>query len=1430
MKGYRGSSRRIVAALILFVCTRTLALGAPVDIASTPLGTATSGVQVQPNIMLILDNSGSMERDYVPDTVNPTRPDVFLARTNQTANTCRPDSNGETLCRAGDPPYNAVQFNGLAYNPQARYRPAVNPAGNPLATFVAPWASIPQDAFSPKSARVNLPSGFTEIGYTNGGTSVRRNGVHNGARFAYATPPKAPIANVIFTRAGNTVTGSTGNAAHGIQRGDVIDVTGAGGCSATAATVTEVPTPSSFRFVYGDAQTQPTTCGIGAVSFSVVGYPESRGTSFATTAVVVSSGRTVQVTFPNHGLIPGDLINVTGAAACAAAKVTVLAPGITTDTFTYTRSSSTGACSGSFTISRPPATARKQISTAPYQYTIVPTEYCADLHLMDCIGANAPAGRYTIPAQVRYCSSLAAAQQPPNPTPGPLVGDAPCVDKYLPRISGRPGLEYVFPRYGLFVRENIVPDVKTYARSGRGDCAGTVCTYDQEMTNFANWFAFYQTRIQAMKSAVGLAFQPVDANYRVGFTQIDPAGSLQSAVASTCATNASFLKVDTFAGPQKDVFYCVLYNQIASGGTPARQALGRVGRYYAHKTDGVNSGIDPADDPIQYSCQRNYAILTTDGQWKPTTGAPAIPAGTMVGNMDGNAGLAAKLVSVESGTYDGGCADGNVDASRGQEGCANTLSDVALYYYANDLRDPAWGNAANSQGLDVSENNVTTNPRDGANWQHMVTYGVGLADGVMTWQPDYDTAATGDFHAITNRSQGCFWSGVGDCKWPVPASETPTAVDDLWHAAVNGHGRYFHASDPQSLVNGLSGSLAAIAAQSGSGAGAGVSSPVVTNGDNLAFTSKYDAADWSGSFERHDIDLSTGTIAETATWEAGAILDGRDAASRNIFTFAPPGSSSTPNPTNTRPFLFASLSAAEQAWLSNLCVAPMRLSQCPGLSVDDTATANSGAKVVEFLRGSNASPRAFRPRPHKLGDIVDSSALVVGVPRLNFPDKAYVQFKADMAKRRRVVYVGANDGMLHAFDTESGAELWAYVPRMLIPKMAQLADAAYPGRHTNFVDATPTAMDVWDGAAWHTILAGGLNAGGNGFYVLDVTTPDTPTVLWELCSDAALCAFSDPDLGLSFGQPIITNVNNRAVILVTSGYNNASGAQFLYVIDLFTHTVIQKVPTGNSTSLPGGLARIAAWADNFVGNNTAQYVYGGDLSGNLWRFDLTVQPATVTLLATLKDDAGNPQPVTTRPELGLIKGNRVVFVGTGRLLGMSDLADVSQQSFYAIKDVGAIPGNVRANMVRRTLQDHGDTRTVTAGDALDWTAVNGWFIDFNPASTSPGERMNIDPLLTLGTLTFVTNVPKAEACKPGGSAWLYDFDSTTGSFVTTVTTGVVGQKIEGGLVTGMVIVSLPGGQKVVEIAKTKSSPETRNVPLPGGPGRGRRVGWREITR
>ena len=386
-----------------------------------------------------------------------------------------------------------------------------------------------------------------------------------------------------------------------------------------------------------------------------------------------------------------------------------------------------------------------------------------------------------------------------------------------------------------------------------------------------------------------------------------------------------------------------------------------------------------------------------------------------------------------------------------------------------------------------------------------------------------------------------------------------------------------------------------------------------------------------------------------------------------------------------------------------------------------------GALVLEFLRGNRLNEgvrvHQFRVRGNVLGDIVDSSPVYVGKPSLPYRDSddpGYSTFKSALAGRAARVYVGANEGMFHAFDDATGNETWAYIPSVLYrggtaggdPK-AGLGALAYqdgalpPFKHHFFVDSTARITDVDFGSEdWHTIAVGGLGKGGKMYYALDVTQPADVTteaaaagkVLWE---------FTDPDMGYSYGKPMIAKTRafgGAWLVVVASGYNNASGNGNLYFIRASDGHLLKKMSTGaGSPGTPSGLAHPAGYTRDFR-NQLAEQVYAGDLLGNFWRFDVSdVNDAnwTVGKLGNLVDNGGIAQPVTTPPqiEVDITNGiDRWVFVGTGKLYDDSDTGSTQIETMYAFRDGTATNPWPLPDACARSL--HGGCRSAVAcGDA-----------------------------------------------------------------------------------------------------------------------------------
>jgi type IV pilus assembly protein PilY1 len=750
---------------------------------------------------------------------------------------------------------------------------------------------------------------------------------------------------------------------------------------------------------------------------------------------------------------------------------------------------------------------------------------------------------------------------------------------------------------------------------------------------------------------------------------------------------------------------------------------------------------------------------------------------------------------------------------------------------------------------------------------------------------------------------------TGTLNWPVPVADSPTALDDLWHAAVNGRGFYFSAGNPDTVVRSLGDALAGISARVAAAAAAATSNLEPVAGDNFTYTVKYQSPAWTGDVEAREINLSTGAVSGTVIWSGQAKLDTAPKAAcdnRNIKLFhagatdnlvdfkwnsyacdaggAPTGAAVTTLDATEQ----ANFGAAKVALFSHYPV----LGDGTGGTVNQRAAA-AGANLVNYLRGqrgkegfSSGPPatstdinRLYRTREHVLGDVVNAQPIFVRVPFAEYDDAGYAAFKVAKAGRTPMVYVAANDGLLHAIqagtsivDTNGGSELWAFMPSMVLPNLYKMASENYALEHTFSVDGTPAAGDVYDlnpldpvthlpiAPVWKTILVGGLNKGGRGYYALDVTDPATPRALWEFKYDPTNCVtvdattkapataqYSDCHIGYSYNNPIISKLRDgRWVVFVTSGYNNVNspsvtgdGVGYLYVLEAMTGKILYKIGTGvGSGSDPSGLNHISGWVENSLRNNQTERVYGVDLKGNIWRFDvndiLNAAGREATQVATLVDGSGIGQPITTRPELGLVQDQAFIYVGTGRYLGATDLSDTQRQTIWGVRDtLSATPlSNLRTTLRTMTITNHGSGTDAfrTNGCTAQCGSADGWYADL-PDS---GERVSIDMKLQLGTLIAASNVPEANACNVGGYAWLNYFNASTGAAVTNSADSAVGRRLVGAggqesLAVGLNIVRLPSG-KVVVLATTSAAQQlTVEAPFDVPPPTGKRVSWRELV-
>lgn len=1384
------------------------------DVSQQPLIVA-SPDSVKANILYVLDDSGSMSFDFLPDHVNGGGgSDPALCRSGGATSTnsgtfgnvCCIGGNESNACWTGTAPFGllrgqapflAAGFNGLAYDPTISYKPPAKadnsywPSQTRSATTA--WTSVKNDAYGVQNAgTINLTTQYPDTEWCTNTTDAWGNytytdclrndnyvlpGTVGGKGYTVYHPTVASGNGLVATGAPDAATTASrtfGPHYYRINPGEYCtdntlrDCRGAQGGGYTI--------PALLRWCKTDADArspQPPVANCQATknnNFNNARYPTKYFSAKVTEVRATTS------------------FTITANSSCAIQVTQVMVSGVNL------LAASTAANTTASNIASAIAT---QINAkTSTQYTAV-----------------ASSGKVTItaPAGVNTTATVSLARTPTTCTFN-LSNAAPAFAGYVPPSNSS------FP--GSFSRVDILSTTTTYPKAaGRLDCttvAGS-CSYDEEMTNFANWWTYYHTRMQMMKSAAGLSFAGVGSNRRVGYMSINN------------GTGRDFLNIDTFTGTQKTNWFAKFTAAKPGGSTPLRTALSNAGKIYAGKFNGVGFNGSTVVDPVQYSCQKNFTIVSTDGFWNETA-TPTKPDGSAIGDQDG--GLARPL-------YDGNAT-------------ANTLADVAAYYKLNDLRTGVTGSAActsgSGTGADVCGNDDPANQM-----QVMGTFTLGLGvSGYMQFSPSYLTDTTGDFHSVSvgsaaNPSVGvCAWQTSGACNWPTPVSNTLTAVDDLWHAAVNGGGTYFSATNPASLQIGLDSALAALNQKIGAAASATTSNPNVSAGQNQVFISNFKTGEWSGELKSQRIDINSGQVGTSVDWSAQTLLDGN--TNRTIYMFSSGASN------KLKSFDWTLMTASERAYfqLPWVTATGRGLSQFCAIGVycvtaTDQATA-AGQPLVNFIRGDRTNEgdltvptQYFRARGHVLGDIVNSEAVYAAQSLVSYADTGYGDFKTSINARAGVVYVSANDGMLHAFSAATGIELWAYVPTAALPNLYALADKQYATQHQYLVDGTPVVQDVFIGGAWKSVLVSGMGAGGRSYFALDVTDPGNPKALWE---------YTDNNLGLTLGRAEIGKLADGTwVAIFGSGYNNTSpgdGVGRLYVVNVATGALIRTISTGaGTTSTPSGLAHVRGWVDNSETDNTFRRVYAGDELGNLWRFSLpdsTNPSPSAQRIATLKSATGVPQPITSRPELGQVGTYAMVYVGTGRYLGLSDLTDASAQTIYGIKDKldSTDIGDPRATankFVQQTLtvgqcpntgsaacSTGAIVRTNGSPQAVDLSINGGWYVDL-PQSR---ERVNTDPQLALGTLVVNSNViDSGNICTVGGSSWANFFDYRTGAAVSTAN-GVTSVSLGNAVATRPALVELPNN-KVISITRlsddrTVSSP----TPTPPKSSATRRLSWRDL--
>lgn len=690
-------------------------------------------------------------------------------------------------------------------------------------------------------------------------------------------------------------------------------------------------------------------------------------------------------------------------------------------------------------------------------------------------------------------------------------------------------------------------------------------------------------------------------------------------------------------------------------------------------------------------------------------------------------------------------------------------------------------------------------------------------DGVYLVVRDKDTAANRDVD---------YFLDVPDEPGPLPLTSSRTFTpggsaatllpDPLWFAAkwggftdLNGNDRpdlrdewdadhdgvpdnYFLVQSPLKLKEALGKVLRNIATRRMAASGITVTSGTIES-DTLVFQAVFESEFWSGELWAFPVQKEG--ILSVPRWRASQNLQPQE--SRRIFT------------------------------TSGGRVVAFRWSE---LAPEDRAALGQ-PEVVDYLRGErslearNGGPFRNRHPESVLGDIVHTTPVYV--------------------KEADTVFVGANDGMLHAFDAITGKELFAYIPSVLIPKLRQLTHKNYS--HAYFVDGQ-IAVSSRTLTAGRNLLVATLGHGGKGLFALEVTNPQDfgpRNVLWEYFDP------NDRNLGYMIGQPVIARMNDGSdAVIVANGYNSQSGQAVLYIFDLDRGTVLKKIDTGAGDD--NGLSTPAVVDDD--GDGDVDWIYAGDLQGNVWKFDVRApDPAGWRIafggqpLFIARDPEGRRQPITAPLTVARDTapgdpnyGKRFIFFGTGSYLFTSDPTDRQVQSWYGIID-GDDPIPERDALRPGRLKSQGEVsdrtvRTFEPARPDEIVGKRGWFIDF-PA----GERI-VTPLLYLPdliepVLMAVSRVPRKDPCLSGGDGFVNFINPWTGG---SVGSGIIvgfeklgnefigSVQVEEGMPVGTTVLQPPPGEeKTATLLVGTSEGKKDSFDLRLQPVTGRRM-WREI--
>lgn len=869
-------------------------------------------------------------------------------------------------------------------------------------------------------------------------------------------------------------------------------------------------------------------------------------------------------------------------------------------------------------------------------------------------------------------------------------------------------------------------------------------------------------------------------------------------------------------------------------------------------------------DPMQNACQRNYAMLIGDDNTSKDANIPGstissqtrsndtitrtAPDGTSKSvtlNADAWAKVLSSFETNGSVTYTDAqgvtrTANGNSGSTETGVQSANstlastTFADAASYLYAGVAY---WANTQSIRPdkplarvrtfvIDVDEggngninSSVSPTSTRSRKPRNSGFYLAGKYGGFADIGPDGSTT-TGEGNPFKTYLGGTLTTSHNE--WLSPDSATSPSPSG-----------YFLASEPTRLINAIKTIFAEAAKPAGNLAGGSINISRINSAtlNGAIYQPKINIGDFTGTVIRTELKFNTATqqveIGTDPIWDAANILTGIQTSTSTLNPY--------PTPANRKIFSYSAtnLSGVSFTWANIDAAVKTALKTHPSTSIDEGDTV--GEARLNYVRGDRTNETDFRARKLIMGDVINSPATLKGAPDTNISDSGYSTFYSTYKNRTPTLYIGSNDGMLHAFraadsktESTNGQEIFAYVPRAVSTKLAKLTDKAYT--KDAFVDGAIAVAEAFfyrpteSANAWGTVLAAGMGGGAQGLFALDVTNPESfgvNNVLWEFTEA------DDSDMGNLLAEPRIVKLAVNGVgastpsykwfVMVTSGFNNykvdgnqsTTGKQALFLLSLekqpgpsnpwvlgsnYYKIVVTDSGFSSTTEATGmGMPGVATAPTGHV-----LYAYAGDLQGNLWRFDLStgsadwgVSSTKATAMFLARSTGGVKQPITVVPVVGYHPSvGYVVGFGTGKFIEPADglASSAAYQSIYAVWD--ALDGKTvqrtstgsGASLVNglatRTLSVTVGTTTTsisTTGSSFTFgtasTARRGWVADF----TGNMERISVDPVLGFGVFALNSTIPGGDPCTGNGNANQYGFNLFTGKSVkSTIPNNTVG--------------------------------------------------------